>query len=109
MAGIVADFKEPVVGPDGVAFRARACGLSRATGQWRGWIEFNTLNGAPTFRSPYETEQPTSSSLRQWADDLTPRYLEDALNRALGRLLPLAAGVAGSPHRDVVGARRAGG
>jgi hypothetical protein len=86
MAVIVADFKEPVVGPDGVEFRARACGLSRATGQWRGWIEFNPLNGAPTFRSPYETEQTSSHGLRQWAGDLTPDYLEDALTRALGRL-----------------------
>jgi hypothetical protein len=87
MAVIVADFKEPVVGPDGVEFRARACGLSHS-GQWRGWIEFNPLNGAPTFRSPYETEQPSSSQLREWAGDLTPGYLEDALTRALGRLCP---------------------
>ena len=86
MAVIVADFKEPVQGPDGVAFRARACGLPRSAGHWQGWIEFNPLNGAPTFRSPYETLQPSSSDLRQWAGDLTPDYLEDALTRALGRL-----------------------
>ena len=87
MAVIVADFKEPVVGPDGVEFRARACGLSMS-GHWRGWIEFNPLNGAPTFRSPYETEQPSSTGLKEWAGDLTPDYLEDALTRALGRLCP---------------------
>ena len=88
MAVIVADFKEPVVGPDGVEFRARACGLSKSTGQWRGWIEFNPTNGAPTFRSPYETEQASSNGLREWAGDLTPDYLENALTRALGRLCP---------------------
>ena len=86
MALIVADYKEPVVGPDGVRFRARACGLSRTHGHWQGWIEFNPLNGAPTFRSPYETVQPSSIDLEQWADGLTHRYLEDALSRALGRL-----------------------
>jgi hypothetical protein len=107
MAVIVADFKEPVVGRDGVEFRARACGLSKATGQWRGWIEFNPLNGAPTFRSPYETVQSSSDELRQWADDLTPRFLEDALSRALGRLCPGPLQVisdSGSADRDVVGA-----
>jgi len=88
MAVIVAEFKEPVVGRNGVEFKARACGLSMATGQWRGWIEFNPLNGAPTFRSPYETVQPSSTDLRQWAGDLTPDYLEHALTRALGRLCP---------------------
>lgn len=86
MAKIVADFKEPVVGPDGVAFRAKACGLPKGPGNWQGWIEFNPLNGAPTFRSPYETLQPSSHGLEQWAGGLTPRYLESALDRALGRL-----------------------
>lgn len=88
MAVILADFKEPVVGADGGAFRARACGLPKSTGRWQGWIEFNPVNGAPTFRSPYETEQPSSHELKQWAGDLTPDYLEHALTRALGRLYP---------------------
>lgn len=86
MALIVADFKELVIGPDGVAFRARACGLSGPRGDWQGWIEFNPLSGAPTFRSPYETVQPSSRELREWAGHLTPRCLESALARALGRL-----------------------
>jgi hypothetical protein len=104
MAVIVADFKEPVRGPGGVAFRAKACGLARASGHWQGWIEFNPLNGAPTFRSPYETVQPTNQSLRQWAGELTPQSLEGALSRALDRLCPGARrvelqgnGTSGSP------------
>ena len=88
MAVIVVDYKQPVVGPDGLEFRARACGLSKASGNWQGWIEFNPVNGAPTFRSPYETVQPSSSSLKQWAGGLTPRELEHALTRALDRVCP---------------------
>jgi len=88
MAVIVADFDEPVIGPDGVACRARACGLSRPGGRWQGWIEFNPLNGEPTFRSPYETTQASGHELRQWASGLTCRSLEDALVRALDRLRP---------------------
>lgn len=106
MAVIVADFKEPVVGPDGVACHARACGVSRGSGQWQGWIEFNPLNGSPTFRSPYETVQPSSRELREWADDLTPSWLEGALLRALNRLCrtPNQSPALVSPNRDVVGA-----
>lgn len=100
MAVIVADFKEPVRGRDGGAFRAKACGLAKATGQWQGWIEFNPVNGAPTFRSPYETLQPTNQGLRQWAGELTPGYLEAALSRALDRL---------SAHRQVLSASLTGG
>jgi hypothetical protein len=88
MAVIVVDYKQPVVSPDGNAFRARACGLNKASGNWQGWIEFNPINGAPTFRSPYETLQPTSSSLKQWAGGLTPNELTDALHRALDRVCP---------------------
>ncbi len=110
MAVIVADFKELVIGPDGVAFRARACGLSRPKGDWHGWIEFNPLGGAPTFRSPYETVQPSSRELREWAGELTPRCLEQALSRALGRLCSLAneERLAASANRDVVRAGVAG-
>lgn len=89
MAVIVADFKDPVVGPDGGAFRARACALSTPRGAWQGWIEFNPLNGDPTFRSPRETLQPTRTDVVHWAGGLTPRCLEGALDRALGRLSPL--------------------
>jgi hypothetical protein len=89
MAVIVADFKEPVVGPDGGTFRARACALSTPRGTWQGWIEFNPINGDPTFRSPRETLQPTRTDVMHWAGGLTPHCLASALSRALGRLSPL--------------------
>jgi hypothetical protein len=92
MAVIVADFKQPVVGPDGGTFRARVCALSTSRGSWQGWIEFNPLNGDPTFRSPRETLQPTRTDVVHWADGLTPHWLEGALERALDRLSPLGHG-----------------
>ena len=92
MALIVADFKEPVVGPDGGTFRARACALSTSRGGWQGWIEFNPINGDPTFRSPRETLQPTRTDVMHWAVGLTPNCLASALDRALGRLSPLNHG-----------------
>jgi hypothetical protein len=88
MAVILADFKQPVVGPNGGSFRARACALP-TRGTWQGWIEFNPLNGDPTFRSPRETVQPTRTDVAHWATGLTPHCLAGALDRALDRLSPL--------------------
>lgn len=89
MAVIVAEYQEPVAGPGGLRFKARACALSTPRGAWQAWIEFNPTNGDPTFRSPRETEQPSMQALAVWADGLTPPALEQALDRALGRLAPI--------------------
>lgn len=86
MAVIVAEFPNPVAGRNGVNCRARACALSTRRGAWHGWIEFNPLDGAPTFISPRETEQPSRVAISQWADGLTPPALEQALDRALIRV-----------------------
>lgn len=86
MAVIVAEFAEPVAGRNGLNCRARACALSTRRGDWHGWIEFNPTNGAPTFISPRETEQPTRHAIAVWADGLTPPALEEALDRALTRI-----------------------
>ncbi len=88
MAVIVADFDEPVTGPDGLVCRARACGLSKTGRGWQGWIEFNPLDGSPTFRGPYEVADLSNQELKHWALHLTRPYLEQALARALGRLCP---------------------
>jgi hypothetical protein len=85
MAVVLAEFGEPVVGPCGSGFRARACALSTRYGQWHGWIEFDPIDGAPTFRSPHETTAPTRSAIMTWAATLTSSHLEGALVRALGR------------------------
>lgn len=86
MAVIVAEYQQPVTGPNGVACKARACALATPKGAWHGWIEFNPLNGAPTFRSPRETEQPSRQAIILWAGALTPPRLEESLDRALERL-----------------------
>ncbi len=86
MAVIVAEYKQPVTGPNGVACKAKACALATPKGAWHGWIEFNPLDGAPTFRSPRETEQPSRQAIILWADALTVPRLEASLDRALERL-----------------------
>lgn len=86
MAVIVAEFSEPVAGRNGLNCRARACALSTPRGAWHGWIEFNPTNGAPSFKSPRETEQPSRHAIAVWADGLTPPALEEALDRALIRI-----------------------
>lgn len=86
MAVIVAEFPELVAARNGLNCRARACALSTRRGEWHGWIEFNPTNGAPTFKSPRETEQPTRQDIAVWADGLTPPALEEALDRALIRI-----------------------
>ena len=86
MAFVLAEYGDPVVGPEGEGFRARACALPTRTGLWQGWIEFNPTNGEPTFRSPHETVQPSRISVTDWAVTRTPYHLACALERALGRL-----------------------
>lgn len=81
----------PVPGPDGERFKARACALPMPKGTWQGWIEFNPLNGEPTFRSPRETVQPSKHAIVVWADTLTPPALIQALDRALERIKPLSS------------------
>lgn len=86
MAVVLAEYTETIVDPRGKRFRARACALPTPKGAWQGWIEFDPIDGAPRFRSPRETEQPTRTDVIEWADRLTSRHLEHALARALGRL-----------------------
>lgn len=86
MALIIAEYPDPIPGPGGVRFKAKACALSTPRGGWQAWIEFNPLNGDPTFRSPRETEQPTRQALALWADGLSTPALSEALDRALDRL-----------------------
>lgn len=86
MAVIVTEYTWPVVGRNGGTFKARACALSTPKGAWQGWIEFNPLDGAPSFKSPRETEQPSRQAIVVWADALTPPALEQALDRALERI-----------------------
>ena len=84
MAETLLEFATPVAGPDGIAYRARACAAPMEGGTWQGWIEFEPLEpGEETLRSPRETTQPNFKDTEYWATGLTAVYLEGALTRAL--------------------------
>lgn len=83
MAEVLVQFSEPVVGPDGTAYVARACGSARADGLWQAWIEFLPMGEGEAIRSGRETTQPDRGDALYWATGLTSVYLEGALERAL--------------------------
>ena len=48
MAEVLVTFAEPVAGPDGETYVARACGSEMDDGRWQGWIEFVALDIEPS-------------------------------------------------------------
>jgi hypothetical protein len=94
MAEVLAQFADPVAGPDGRVYRAQACGGPMSDGVWEGWIEFDPIGGGTALRSPRETTQPNRKDSVYWATGLTAIYLEGALDRALNplvRRIPVSA------------------
>lgn len=89
MAEVFVTFTEPVAGPSGDTYLARACGGEMEDGRWQGWLEFEATDGSGTNRSPRETTQPNRTDLAYWATGLTAVYLEGALARTL-RPAPVA-------------------
>ncbi len=85
-------FPNPIAGPDGRLYEARACGSPMAGdgGMWQGWIEFVPVGGGDPIRSPRETTQPNRADTEYWATGLSEVYLEGALRRALDIPLSLA-------------------
>jgi hypothetical protein len=83
MAEVLVSFNDPVTGPDGSVYTARACGGEMDDGRWQGWIEFEQVDGSAVLRSPRETTQPNRTDTEYWATGLTAVYLEGALARAL--------------------------
>jgi hypothetical protein len=83
VAEVLVQFTEPVVGEDGTAYVARACGSEMPDGLWQGWIEFLPLGKGEPVRSGRETTQPKHDDVLYWATGLTAVYLEGALDRAL--------------------------
>jgi hypothetical protein len=92
MAETLLVFQSPVMGSDGTAYEARACGSEMPAGGWQGWLEFVPLPGGAPVRSQRETTQPNRVDTEYWATGLTPVYLEGALMRALTRppVVPVA-------------------
>lgn len=71
----------------GVTYVASVYGQARTDGTWKGWLEFEPLDGfRPTLSTGQETTQPSRATLAYWATGLEPTYLDGALARAQGRL-----------------------
>ena len=87
MAEVLTEFSEPILGEDGIVYRAQAVGGQLPEGRWEGWIEFVPLSGGTPLRTPRETTQPRRGDAVYWASGLTPVYLEGALHRALRPLV----------------------
>ena len=83
MAETLLRYQQPVAGPDGTLYEARACGSPMPGGTWQGWIEFVPLDGGEPVRSGRETTQPNRVDTAYWATGVSPVYLEGALKRAL--------------------------
>ena len=85
MAEVLAEFENPLRAPDGVVYRAQACGapMDDGTSRWEGWIEFVPIDGGKTLRSQRETTQPNRKDTAYWASGLSPVYLSGTLDRTL--------------------------
>ena len=88
MSEVLFAFSDPVPGPDGITWAARACGAQLENGLWEGWLEFIPDTGGEFVASPRETTQPNRADTLYWATGLTPVYLEGALHRALHPAVP---------------------
>jgi hypothetical protein len=77
------DYDAALVGSDGLAYEARACGHERPDGMWEGWIEFEALGAQLVWRTPRETTQPNLADLVYCATGVSAVYLEGALSRAM--------------------------
>lgn len=83
MAEVFVTYQDPVVGPDGKTYLARACGAEMDSSRWQGWLEFEPVDGGPPLRSARETTQPNRTDTAYWATGLTPVFLEGSLARTL--------------------------
>jgi hypothetical protein len=82
MAEVLLQIDQPLIEEGGGGFDVRICGRVAEDGLWEGWIEFVSLRGGLTLRTPTETRQPNRTDLEYWATGLTVAYLEGALDRA---------------------------
>ncbi len=91
-------FPSHVRSADGRRWAAQAWTAREPKGAWRAWLVFVPAEGgAPAWTEP-ETTLPNLPSVRAWATDLTPAFLEAAVTRALERR-------GGAPKRRASGER----
>jgi hypothetical protein len=100
MAEVLAEFSQPILGDDGVVYRAQVAGAAMPDGLWEGWIEFIPVAGGTPLRTPRETTQPNRRDAVYWATGLTAVYLEGALDRALKPLVPHLSALKPEPVFD---------
>lgn len=77
------EYDVPLVGNDGLAYAARACGREREDGLWEGWIELEAVGANRVWRTARETTQPNRAGIMYWASGVSAVYLEGALSRAM--------------------------
>lgn len=73
---------EAFVEEDGARWTVWLVGSEAGDGLWDGAVEFVSVDGGATLRSPRETRQPNRGDLLYWFTGLTPVYLEGAIARA---------------------------
>src|SRR5688572_21007384 len=89
-----------IVGDDGKAYHARACGRPRGDGAWEGWFELESVDGEHVWRTSRETTQPNRTDLMYWATGISKVFLEGALRRAMEPRPHVAAAVVSPPVFD---------
>src|SRR5262249_20269887 len=70
MAEVFVEYHSTFTSPNGINYRARACGGPADDGLWWGWIEFVPTDGGPALRSSRETTQPNRADAIYWATGL---------------------------------------
>jgi hypothetical protein len=80
MSVCIQTYDHILIAPDGIEYRARACGVLNGE-IYEGWIEFVPLEGGEVLRTPRETTQPNAADLEYWASGISAVYLEGALLR----------------------------
>ena len=82
--------------------RARIYGTPQDDGRWAAFIEFVSVDGSRTVRTPRETTQRNVNDVAYWATGLEAVYFEGALDRALrGEVDAPAAEPLAEPAPDV--------
>jgi hypothetical protein len=85
MTEVFAEYQNAIDATDASVWAARACGRP-LNGKWEAWIEFIPLTaGESPVRTPRETTQKDRDAAVEWAEGITPTYLEGALERARER------------------------
>ena len=80
MGELIHQFRDPVRGPDGVAYVAQAWG--HGNGRWHGWLVFIAADGS-ILRTAREKVYATRHAVLVWAMALRSPDLSRALARAV--------------------------